>query len=150
MKADGFTANWTLCPSATSYTLRVIPKPEAELYSGDITTAKGFDEIIIPDITGLSYAVTGLQPATTYLFDVRAVRGNIHGEWSNKMEVTTLAGGVYGDVDGDGVVTSYDVTALYNFLLNGDDSGIVNGDQDGDGVITASDITTVYNILLGN
>ena len=57
---------------------------------------------------------------------------------------------VPGDVDGDGVVTSYDVTALYNFLLNGDDSGIVNGDQDGDGVITASDITTVYSILLGN
>ena len=71
-------------------------------------------------------------------------------KWSNKIEVATLAGGLPGDVDGDGVVTSYDVTALYNFLLNGDDSGIVNGDQDGDGVITASDITTVYSILLGN
>ena len=57
---------------------------------------------------------------------------------------------VPGDVDGDGVVTSYDVTALYDFLLNSDESGIVNGDQDGDGVITASDITTVYSILLGS
>lgn len=57
---------------------------------------------------------------------------------------------VPGDVNGDGVVTSYDVTALYDFLLNSDESGIVNGDQDGDGVITASDITTVYSILLGS
>ena len=149
VKADGFTANWTQCPSATSYTLRVIPKPEAGLYSGDITTAEGFGEIIIPDITGLSYAVTGLQPATTYIFDVRAVRGNIHGDWSNKIEVETLSG-VTGDVNGDGTVNAADVTALYTFLLNGDDSDIVNGDQDSDGVITAGDITTIYSILLGS
>lgn len=55
-----------------------------------------------------------------------------------------------GDVNGDGSVTSADVTALYNFLLNNDNSSIVNGDQDGDSTITAGDITSVYNILLGN
>ncbi|MBR6489565.1 MAG: dockerin type I repeat-containing protein, partial [Muribaculaceae bacterium] len=53
-----------------------------------------------------------------------------------------------GDVDGDGKVTAADVTALYNFLLNGDIS-LVNGDVDGDGSITSSDVTAVYNILLG-
>lgn len=57
---------------------------------------------------------------------------------------------VPGDVDGDGTVTAGDITALYNFLLNGDDSAIVNGDQDGDGTITAGDVTMIYNILLGN
>lgn len=57
---------------------------------------------------------------------------------------------VVGDVDGDGVVTAGDITALYNFLLNNDSSAIVNGDQDGDGAITAGDITLIYNILLGN
>ena len=55
-----------------------------------------------------------------------------------------------GDVNGDGNVTSVDVTALYNYLLNNDSSNIVNGDQDGDGVITATDITIIYNLLLGN
>ena len=55
-----------------------------------------------------------------------------------------------GDVNGDGQVTSVDVTALYNFLLNGDTSDIVNGDQSGDGQITAADVTAVYNVLLGN
>ncbi len=57
---------------------------------------------------------------------------------------------VSGDVDGDGNVTSSDITALYNFLLNNDSSSIVNGDQDGDGNITSGDVTFVYNILLGN
>lgn len=53
-----------------------------------------------------------------------------------------------GDVNGDGSVTSADVTVLYNYLLDGDSSNIVAGDQDGDGSITAGDITVIYNILL--
>ena len=53
-------------------------------------------------------------------------------------------------VNGDGSVTSSDITALYNYLLNSDNSAIVNGDQDGDNTITSSDITAVYNILLGS
>ena len=55
-----------------------------------------------------------------------------------------------GDVNGDGSVNSTDVTALYNYMLNGDQSSLVNGDQDGDGLVTSVDITMVYNILLGN
>ncbi len=62
-----------------------------------------------------------------------------------------IPGGVVdGDVNGDGEVTSADITALYNFLLNNDSSAIVNGDQDGDGVITSTDVTVVYSILLSN
>lgn len=55
-----------------------------------------------------------------------------------------------GDVNGDGIVSSVDVTALYNYLLNNDSSALVNGDQDGDGIVTSVDVTIVYNILLGN
>lgn len=55
---------------------------------------------------------------------------------------------VLGDVNGDGVCTSSDVTALYNYILYNDNSAIVNGDQNGDGSITASDVTAVYNIIL--
>ena len=55
---------------------------------------------------------------------------------------------VDGDVNGDGFVTSADITALYNWLLNEDDSAIVNGDQNKDGDITTGDVTYVYNILL--
>lgn len=53
-----------------------------------------------------------------------------------------------GDVNGDGVVTAADITALYDFMLNNDSSHLVNGDQTGDGQITAADITAVYSIML--
>ena len=56
---------------------------------------------------------------------------------------------VPGDVNGDGQVTSSDVTSLYNILLSGDWTGVVNADQDGDGSVTSGDITFIYNILLG-
>ena len=69
-------------------------------------------------------------------------------EWQGHVEIKRS--GVPGDVNGDGHVSSVDVTALYNYLLNNDSSDIVNGDQDGDGHISSVDVTVVYNILLGN
>lgn len=57
-------------------------------------------------------------------------------------------GTLIGDVNGDNLVSSVDVTVLYNYLLNNNSNGIVNGDQDGDGIITSADIMIVYNILL--
>ena len=52
-----------------------------------------------------------------------------------------------GDVNCDGVVTAYDVTCIYNYLLNGDDFYQITCDVDGNGEITAHDITTLYSIL---
>ncbi len=56
---------------------------------------------------------------------------------------------VKGDVDGDGAVTSSDVTALYNYLLSGNMTYYSTSDVNGDGSITSADVTAVYNILLG-
>ena len=74
--------------------------------------------------------------------------------WSATIKLDNLLKGqkswIYGDVNGDGVVTAADITELYNFLLNNDDSHIVNGDMNGDGNITAADITAVYDVLLGS
>ena len=55
-----------------------------------------------------------------------------------------------GDVNGDGSVTSADVTCVYNYLLNSDETFIDTCDVNGDGFITSSDITVIYNILLGS
>ena len=57
---------------------------------------------------------------------------------------------VLGDVNGDDVVTSVDVTAVYNVLLGNDLTYANAADVDGDGVVTATDITIIYNIILGN
>ena len=55
-----------------------------------------------------------------------------------------------GDVDADGNVTISDVTALIDYLLSGDASGIVlaNADCDLDGNVTISDVTTLIDYLL--
>ena len=108
-----------------------------------------YDGVTFTGITNNFFKVNDLDPATTYLYDVKAVFGTKQSKWSNVIVVTTL-GGVVGDVNGDGEVTAVDITALYNFLLNNDSSDIVNGDQNGDSEITAGDVTFVYNILLGN
>jgi hypothetical protein len=93
-----------------------------------------------------------------YLIMVEARHGNVYGTIGNYVNCYKLidvvteppVDSVSGDVNGDGVVTAADVTALYNYLLNGDASALVNGDQNNDGDITAGDVTCVYNVLLGN
>lgn len=54
-----------------------------------------------------------------------------------------------GDVNGDGAVTSADITALYDCILSGDTSNEGRCDVNNDGSITAADVTAVYDILLG-
>lgn len=65
-----------------------------------------------------------------------------------EIEIVPNPQGMVGDVNGDGAVTSADITALYNYLLNSDDSTLVNGDVNGDSSITSADVTAVYDILL--
>ena len=54
------------------------------------------------------------------------------------------------DVNGDGNVTAADVAAVYNYILDGDETFKASSDVNGDGSVTAGDITSIYNIMLGN
>jgi len=65
--------------------------------------------------------------------------------------VTAVKGSAHivGDVNCDGAVTSADITALYNYLLNGDLTFIATSDVNGDGSVTSADVTAVYSILMG-
>jgi len=53
------------------------------------------------------------------------------------------------DVNGDGFVNSVDVTAIYNYILNGDETYVSTCDVNGDGYINSVDVTYVYNVILG-
>ena len=59
-------------------------------------------------------------------------------------------GGVRGDVNGDGFVTSADVTAIYDVLLGTDMTFEATADVNGDGFVSSADVTAVYDVLLGN
>ena len=56
---------------------------------------------------------------------------------------------VYGDVNGDGFVTTSDVTAVYNYLLFNDMTFYSSSDVNSDGSITVADVTIIYQIMLG-
>ena len=71
----------------------------------------------------------------------------------NDMTLTVIPKGgpaVAGDVNGDGFVTSADVTAIYDVLLGTDMTFEATADVNGDGYVTSADVTAVYDILLGN
>ena len=57
---------------------------------------------------------------------------------------------VKGDVNGNQVVDISDVTVLINYVLTGDDSGVIieAADCDGSGVIDISDVTVLINYVL--
>ncbi len=95
----------------------------------------------------MSATLTDLQRGKTYSYCafVKTDSGTFYGA-----ERTFTTEGLPGDVNGDGMVTAADITALYDYMLNNDGSHLVTGDQTGDGIITAADITAVYTVMLGN
>ena len=107
-------------------------------------------------ITGITpdkfYTVKNLTAGGTFFFRVKAhYTDDTWSPWS-KAKTVVLEGDGYavGDVNRDGYVTSTDVTCIYNYLLNGDETFLDTCDVDGDGYITSTDVTVIYNILLGN
>lgn len=64
--------------------------------------------------------------------------------------VTFTANAIRGDVDGDGNVGISDVTALIDYILSHDASGInpANADVDGDGVVGIADVTALIDLIL--
>lgn len=86
-----------------------------------------------------------VAPVVTYAVEDIAA----YGVAAAKME-TPEPQPIPGDVNGDGVCNSADVTALYQFILNNDSSKIVNGDQNNDGTINSADVTAVYKLILGS
>ena len=64
----------------------------------------------------------------------------------------TVAGGMKGDVDDNGLINIADVTALISYLLtdNSDDINLNNCDVDNDNHINISDVTALINILLNS
>ena len=88
---------------------------------------------------------------------------NANGETEQSDDFTFTNGGYYtmagllgvveknsavkGDINGDGVVSGADVTALYNHLLE-NKAVAGNADVNGDGVVSGADVTTLYNLLM--
>lgn len=136
--------------------------------SGDYATPEGHNYRLAMNASGNDFAGMnvlwtlpkngmGVVNSTTMSTPCLAVPGSRVNEMELYMYVPgngiakyTVTARLQGDVNCDGVVSSVDITALYNYLLNNDMTYYSTSDVDGDGSITSTDITVVYNILLGN
>ncbi len=93
--------------------------------------------------TGIIFSNYGWPQTSDYEF----VNGGYYTE-SGLIGVIEAIPVVHGDVNGDGVVTAADITAIYDILLGVNNKYEETADVTGDGVVTAADITAVYSILL--
>ena len=108
---------------------------------------------LITGITDKFYTVNNLTAEGTFLYKVKALYNDgTESVWSNTQEVTLFDNEVVGagDVNMDSKVSIADVTALINYLLSGDASGIslTAADVNADGKISIADVTELINILL--
>ena len=119
-----------------------------ELADGETIADSDIDATFISEHAYLVKKV--IETSEGYKVIVAVISNDLNTVKAYTINYTKASTAVPGDVNGDGSVTSADITALYNYLLNSDSSSLVNGDQNSDGSITSADVTTVYNILLGS
>lgn len=79
---------------------------------------------------------------TTYYYNEKALVKQ--GILTFKMDISGAC-----DVNCDKAVNAADVTALYNHILNGNNTFLSSSDVNGDGAVNAADVTAVYNYILG-
>ena len=95
----------------------------------------------------LNFTFSGLEHGTAYHFSIYYYS---NGELVKAGSSTSSKTPSLYDINEDGSVTSVDVTALYNALLNNDVTYKGYCDLNGDGSVTATDVTILYNYLIGN
>ncbi len=153
-------ASWTKCNvwawngiTGTNFTQSGVWPGDPITLIGNTTDGNPVYQWIGPDIVeGDSPTGIIFNNGTTQTSDLEYVAGGVYNLAGKLLYTVTGGGGdepVPGDVNGDGVVTAADITALYDVMLTGDFTHVVYGDQTGDGLITAADITAVYGVLLG-
>ena len=143
----------------------VMPKSDGDINSENLpgaflaTVKQGYweDNAGSPIRVNYGYEMAGI---------VRAIDGGVqlsagpdpadHSPVSDKWELyvisvnETMAAGLLGDVNDDGVVNIADVTSLIDYLLGGDPQSInlINADVSQDGAINIGDVTALIDMLL--
>ena len=153
----------------TAYDTQTYPNRNPKSWTLSGKTEESGSWIVLADVTDGAAAGLGTGNTVDYQLDLNLItkpyqyfRLDIHeicGVEQNNKHTFQLAEfqftgksvskATQGDVNGDGIVSGADVTALYNVLL---DNATPAGDADvnGDGVVSGADVTALYNILLGN
>ena len=122
--------------------------------------------IWLQPVTSSSVTVASDNTTSYYLFgnlrpdfiiarhETTITRGHSYLKLGNNVcgaeyHIYTNLSAITGDVNCDGSVNAADVTALYNYILNGDTTYLDTSDVNNDDAVNAGDVTAVYNIILG-
>ena len=131
------------------YSPSVYCTPVNGIVSGDVTTWKYVGNA---EADGSLVVDTSTLAPGEYIFALAGQPGK-----ENSGVICSTPGGirltihekpvVKGDINGDGVIDSTDVMALFNAINSGDDLDATVADVNGDGVIDARDVMALYNII---
>ena len=131
------------------YSPSVYCTPVNGIVSGDVTTWKYVGNA---EADGSLVVDTSTLAPGEYIFALAGQPGK-----ENPGAICSTPGGirltihekpvVKGDINGDGVIDSTDVMALFNAINSGDDLDATVADVNGDSVIDARDVMALYNII---
>ena len=131
------------------YSPSVYCTPVNNIVSGDVTT---WQYVGNAEADGSLVVDTSTLAPGEYIFALAGQPGK-----ENSGVICSTPGGirltihekpvVKGDLNGDGVIDSTDVMALFNAINSGDDLDATVADVNGDGVIDARDVMALYNII---
>ena len=131
------------------YSPSVYCTPVNDIVSGDVTT---WQYVGNAEADGSLVVDTSTLAPGEYIFALAGQPGK-----ENPGVICSTPGGirltihekpvVKGDINGDGVINSTDVMALFNAINSGDDLDAAVADVNGDGVIDARDVMALYNII---
>ena len=120
-----------------------------------IYAGSGWSTTNVINSLAMFYDCTSLVGGMGTTYDenyVDATRAHIDGGPSNPGYFTAKNAGLRGDVNGDGNVNISDVTALINYLLSHNATGLnlQNANCNQDSTINISDVTALINYLLSH
>ena len=131
------------------YSPSVYCTPVNDIVSGDVTT---WQYVGNAEADGSLVVDTSKLAPGEYIFALAGQPGK-----ENPGAICSTPGGirltihekpvVKGDLNGDGVIDSTDVMALFNAINSGDDLDATVADVNGDSVIDARDVMALYNII---
>ena len=131
------------------YSPSVYCTPVNDIVSGDVTT---WQYVGNAEADGSLVVDTSKLAPGEYIFALAGQPGK-----ENSGVICSTPGGirltihekpvVKGDINGDGVIDSTDVMALFNAINSGDDLDATVADVNSDGVIDARDVMALYNII---
>ena len=131
------------------YSPSVYCTPVNDIVSGDVTT---WQYVGNAEADGSLVVDTSKLAPGEYIFALAGQPGK-----ENPGAICSTPGGirltihekpvVKGDLNGDGVINSTDVMALFNAINSGDDLDATVADVNGDSVIDARDVMALYNII---